>query len=82
MPKKKKDGPVHSMPSDLKKALSGNPKAKVIWDTLTPLAQNEFICWVISPVQTVTRERRVRRTLEELLEGKRRPCCWPGCPHR
>jgi len=20
--------------------------------------------------------------IEELQEGKRQPCCWPGCPHR
>jgi hypothetical protein len=30
----------------------------------------------------MTRERRIRRTQEELEEGQRRPCCWPGCKHR
>jgi hypothetical protein len=30
----------------------------------------------------VTRKRRIRRTEEELEEGLRRPCCWPGCKHR
>jgi hypothetical protein len=25
---------------------------------------------------------QVQRAVEELQAGKRRPCCWPGCPHR
>jgi hypothetical protein len=29
-----------------------------------------------------TRARRIRRTVAELLEGKKRPCCWQGCIHR
>jgi hypothetical protein len=32
--------------------------------------------------QPATRARRVVRTLEEMTEGKRRPCCWAGCVHR
>jgi hypothetical protein len=46
------------------------------------LARNEFICWVEDAKQKATRERRIRRTREELDEGMRRPCCWPGCKHR
>jgi Bacteriocin-protection, YdeI or OmpD-Associated len=49
---------------------------------ITPLARNEFICWVEDAKQGSTRERRIRRTQEELEEGQRRPCCWPGCRHR
>jgi len=45
------------------------------------LARNEFICWVEDATQT-TQEHRIRRTQEELEEGQRRPCCWPGCKHR
>lgn len=32
--------------------------------------------------QAATRQRRIQRTSEELMEGKRRPCCWAGCIHR
>lgn len=49
---------------------------------MLPFARNEFICWIEDAKQHVTRERRIRRTGEELEEGKRRPCCWPGCTHR
>jgi hypothetical protein len=29
-----------------------------------------------------TRKQHIERTRTELKEGIRRPCCWPGCPHR
>jgi Bacteriocin-protection, YdeI or OmpD-Associated len=41
-----------------------------------------LICWVEDAKQVKTRERRIRRTQEELEDGMRRPCCWPGCAHR
>lgn len=75
-------GVVHDLPDDLRDALQDNPCALAAWNDITPLARNEFICWVTDAKQAVTRERRVRRTQEELEEGKRRPCCWPGCTHR
>ena len=75
-------GNLHKMPTDLQKALVSSPKVKSLWEDITPLARNEFICWVISAKQEQTRARRIRRTCEELLEGKRRPCCWAGCIHR
>ncbi|MBX7449046.1 YdeI/OmpD-associated family protein [Mycolicibacterium sp. 3033] len=75
-------GVVHDLPDDLKTALESNPAALTAWNDITPLARNEFICWVTDAKQASTRERRIRRTQEELEEGKRRPCCWPGCKHR
>lgn len=70
------------MPADLRAALIADPAALALWQDITPLGRNEFICWVEDAKQQVTRERRIRRTQEELEEGKRRPCCWPGCKHR
>ncbi len=75
-------GVVHEMPTDLRAALLANDTALAAWQDITPLARNEFICWVEDAKQDKTRERRIRRTQEELEEGKRRPCCWPGCKHR
>jgi hypothetical protein len=75
-------GVVHQLPTDLRKALITNPTALDAWNDITPLARNEFICWVENSKQDTTRERRIRRTQEELEEGMRRPCCWPGCDHR
>jgi len=75
-------GVVHKLPADLRAALSANPTALSAWLDITPLARNEFICWVEDAKQASTRERRIKRTQEELEEGMRRPCCWPGCKHR
>jgi hypothetical protein len=75
-------GVVHELPADLERALIANPTALDAWRDITPLARNEFICWVEDAKQEQTRERRIRRTGEELEEGQRRPCCWPGCKHR
>lgn len=75
-------GTVHELPTDLAKALKANKPALEKWESLTPLSRNEFICWTISVKQQKTRDDHVRRVVEELLQGKRRPCCWIGCIHR
>jgi hypothetical protein len=82
MTKQISGGTVHKMPADLRKALLADAKVLALWEDITPLARNEFICWVENAKQIETRQRRVRRTCEELLEGNRRPCCWVGCIHR
>ena len=73
---------MHELPADLRAALSGNDTALAAWQDITPLARNEFICWVEDAKQQKTRERRICRTQEELEEGQRRLCCWPGGKHR
>ena len=75
-------GTAHTLPRDLRVALADDAKVRALWEDITPLARNEYICWVENAKQIETRARRVRRTCEELLEGKRRPCCWIGCIHR
>ncbi|HEY4514085.1 MAG TPA: YdeI/OmpD-associated family protein [Candidatus Paceibacterota bacterium] len=75
-------GVVHKVPEDLRKALTSSPAARTAWDDITPLARNEWICWVISAKKAQTRSHRIERTRTELMEGMRRPCCWAGCIHR
>jgi uncharacterized protein YdeI (YjbR/CyaY-like superfamily) len=75
-------GVVHQLPADPLAALAVNRPAPDAWKDITPLARNEFICWVEDAKQPTTRARRIRRTQEELEDGQRRPCCWPGCKHR
>jgi len=82
MTKKISGGLVHRLPPDLAVALTGPKEVAGLWEGLTPIARNEFICWVEDAKQTKTRARRIKRTVEELLEGKKRPCCWAGCIHR
>ena len=75
-------GVVHDLPADLKKALTSNAKALETWEDITPLARNEWICWIESAKKAETRNRRIEWGCSSLEDGKRRPCCWPGCPHR
>ncbi len=75
-------GTAHTIPADLKTSLSKDKSAVSQWDSLTPLARNEWICWVTFVKKTETRKEHVQRTVQQLKEGKRRPCCWIGCPHR
>lgn len=75
-------GTVHEIPADLKKALNSDSEAKAAWQSLTPLARNEWICWTVTVKQQKTRDDHVKRVVSELKEGMRRPCCWIGCIHR
>lgn len=75
-------GAVHEMPMDLREALTSDPDALEKWNGLTPLARNEWICWTTSVKKLETRAKHIERVRSEVKEGKRRPCCWPGCPHR
>lgn len=77
-----KSGTVHELPADLKKALLADPDSLAMWDDITPLARNEWICWTISVKKAETRQNHIERTVNELKTGKRRPCCWAGCIHR
>ena len=75
-------GVVHKVPADLREALTSDSKALTLWEDITPLARNEWICWVISVKKPETRKQHVERVVTELKEGMRRPCCWIGCIHR
>lgn len=82
MAQKISGGLVHELPKDMIDALIETNEITKIWESLTPIARNEFICWVEDAKQEKTRARRIRRTVEELADGQRRPCCWAGCIHR
>lgn len=73
---------VHKLPKDLYQALTSDHKAFTLWESLTPLARNEWICWTVLVKKEETRRDHVRRVVSELKQGMRRPCCWLGCIHR
>jgi uncharacterized protein YdeI (YjbR/CyaY-like superfamily) len=66
---------VHQLQNDLREALITYPSALDAWMDITPLARNEFICWVEEAKQAMTRERRIRRTREELEGVSGGPAC-------
>lgn len=75
-------GVVHELPADFADALNADDAVRAAWLDITPLARNEWICWVEDAKRADTRAKRIGRAQENLAEGKRRPCCWPGCSHR
>ncbi len=76
-------GTVHKLPADVRKALTDNsPVMLAAWQDITPLARNEFICWIVDAKKADTRARRIEVAQSKLESGQRRPCCWQGCPHR
>ncbi len=75
-------GTVHAMPADLKNAIAANKAVQALWQDITPLARNEWICWVISGKKAETRGIRIEKAISKMRGGMRRPCCWIGCIHR
>ncbi len=75
-------GVVHKIPADMRESLISSRNILERWNSLTPLARNEWICWVTIVKKPETRKDHLARLCAELLSGKRRPCCWSGCPHR
>jgi len=68
------------LPTDLRKVLAADSKAKKKWDDLTPIARRDFISWIESAKQVETRKRRVDSIPSRLASGKRRPCCYSIVP--
>lgn len=75
-------GTVHTMPDDFRKAITTVPGVQTLWQDITPLARNEWICWVTSGKKVETRDIRIKKAISKLKGGMRRPCCWAGCMHR
>ena len=76
------NGILHKVPGDMQRVLSADAGILEKWNKLTPIQRNEWICWVTIVKKTETRAEHIDRMLEELNDGQRQPCCWPGCPHR
>lgn len=76
-----KGGTVHEITIELKILLESQEDLIQIWNNLTPLSRNEWICWVSSARKAETRRKRLLRLESDLIAGFKRPCCWPGCPH-
>lgn len=76
------EGLMHTVPDDIKKVLLKNSILLDKWNLLTPIMRNEWICWTTIVKQDKTRKEHIQRLEEDILKGKKKPCCWPGCPHR
>lgn len=75
------NGTIHELTPELKKELNSSKELLEKWNSLTPLARNEWICYTTIPKKEETKIKHIKRAKEDILKGKKRPCCWPGCPH-
>ena len=75
-------GIINKVQKDLEKAIVSSQKTLDAWNDLTSLGRNEWICWTTSVKKPETRKEHIERVCAEITKGKRRPCCWSGCPHR
>lgn len=82
MKNKLSGGVVHKIPIDFGDAILSNKVVLSLWEDITPLARNEWICWVTSGKLAETRKIRIEKAISKMKGGMRRPCCWAGCTHR
>ena len=69
--------PEPEVPAELRKALAAAaPKARDLWEDITPIARRDWIHWITSAKQPETRARRIKNACSMLASGKRRPCCF------
>ena len=72
--------PEPVVPPDLREALAEVPAAQSAWSNLTPISRRDFTSWINEAKQAETRQRRIERCCENLVKGKRRPCCYAVVP--
>ncbi len=67
-------------PDDLRQALAAAPLALAAWEGITEIGRRDYISWINEAKQAETRSRRIERCCENLLKGKKRPCCYAVVP--
>lgn len=64
---------VVKAPPDLMSRFEQNPQARALFDELSYTSRREYVAWIEGAKKPDTRERRLAKTIEGLLEGKRTP---------
>lgn len=81
MEEKIENSVFHELPDDMKIILNWNNVLLDKWMNLTPKAKNEWICWITMVKKEETRKSHLEKFVSDVVSWKKRPCCWPGCPH-
>jgi uncharacterized protein YdeI (YjbR/CyaY-like superfamily) len=72
------NGEIIDLPNDMINPITSSVLAQKTWNSLTVNAQQNYILWVVSAKNKDTRVKRIIRGVEELEQGKKRPCCFGG----
>lgn len=78
----KKSTAYHDVPKTVLSVLKKDSALTELWNGLTEIQRNEWVCYVTTGAKSETREKHIRRMVSDMKAGKKIPCCWPGCPHR
>jgi hypothetical protein len=62
---------VIDVPPDLQHAMENHPAARTFFNQLSYTHQKEYVGWITTAKQADTRQKRVDKTIELLLQGKR-----------
>ncbi|MBP6037801.1 MAG: YdeI/OmpD-associated family protein [Candidatus Saccharimonas sp.] len=65
-----------SMPPDIMNAFNHDPIAREMWETITTKARWEWLRWIRSTANPITRAKRIRVSIDKMHKGMRRPCCF------
>lgn len=68
--------PEPKVPPDLAEELESDPRARRLWNDITPVARWDWIRWIGSTRNHDTRAIRIEKTLSKLRSGKRAACCF------
>lgn len=72
----------HDVPKTVLSVLKKDNELAEIWNELTAIQRNEWACYATTGAKQETHEKHVKRMESDIRNGKKTPCCWPGCPHR
>ena len=72
----------HDVPKSVLLLLNKDDELTQLWNGLTEIQRNEWACYATTGAKPETREKHVKRMMSDMKNGKKTPCCWPGCPHR
>ncbi len=60
----------YTIPEEFQHKLNGMPVLKTAFDALTPGRQRAYLFYFSQPKQTKTRESRIEKSMQQILEGK------------
>ena len=71
-----KDWIKPEVPPDMKKAIVSDKDNHLLWNSLTPIAQWDWVRWVRAVKTEETRKKHLDVMVSKLSKGMRRPCCF------
>jgi uncharacterized protein YdeI (YjbR/CyaY-like superfamily) len=60
----------YTVPEELQRKLDAMPSLKTAFETLTPGRQRAYMLYIVGPKQARTREARVEKCIQPILDGK------------